>query len=67
MGGYLSSDYDSKIKELEQRLNSLENPQAIACAATSPVQKRRTIERPSWHNDLIKEIHTRRKSIEGEK
>tara|TARA_B100001769_G_C21802571_1_gene436933 strand:- start:414 stop:614 length:201 start_codon:yes stop_codon:yes gene_type:complete len=66
MGGYLSSDYDSRINELEQRLKALEKPQVTqTCAKSSSIDVKK-IPRPSWHADMIKELHKRRKSIDGE-
>lgn len=65
MGGYLSSDYDSRINELEQRLKALEKPQVNnTCDESSSIDIKNT-PRPSWHADMIKELHKRRKSIDG--
>jgi hypothetical protein len=65
MGGYLSSDYDSRINELEQRLKALEKPQVNNICAESSSIDVKNISRPSWHADMIKELHKRRKSIDG--
>jgi hypothetical protein len=66
MGGYLSSDYDSRINELEQRLKALEKPQVQQTCAKSIAVSVKKMPRPSWHSDMIKELHKRRKSIDDE-
>ena len=65
MGGYLSSsDYDSKINELEKRLIALEQTPGKTGNNFKTTAKKIII-KPSWHADMIKEIHKRRKSIDG--
>ena len=66
MGGYLSSDYDSRINDLEERLKALEKPQVNQTCVKSADVSVKNIPRPSWHA-MIKELHKRRKSIDGEK
>jgi hypothetical protein len=64
MGGYLSSsDYDSKINELEKRLIALE--QTPGKSGNNFETTKKIVIKPSWHADMVKEIHKRRKSIDG--
>ncbi len=55
MGGYLSSsDYDSKINELEKRLIALEQTPGKTGNNFKTTAKKIVI-KPSWHADMVKD------------